>query len=329
MTMAILRAAALSSHLQLAVLLVLLSALPPTRAATPAAGNALASYTDYATQLHADLLANYNKAVPPKSKRTVAYSAAGTDVSLQLRFFKVESVTPAAGQMRTKLWWRTWWSDERLSWDPSQYGGVTELKFHASSYTDPETSDIWLPDLTIYNSLDAFHVSLEPAWASVRHDGTVFWTRPGLVSLMCRFSGLVMFPYDKLSCPLDVGGWQLSGTHQGLTGGTPSGGPCVTLEAPEEVSQDSYQEYQIVHVDCKGEVLEYSTAPGEFWPIVRFRIYLSRSYSYYAYFALFPSIVLTLLSFSVFFMSFQVLLGFLHPSISRASAMHQPSISHA
>ena len=214
MTMAILRAAALSSHLQLAVLLVLLSALPPTRAATPAAGNALASYTDYATQLHADLLANYNKAVPPKSKRTVAYSAAGTDVSLQLRFFKVESVTPAAGQMRTKLWWRTWWSDERLSWDPSQYGGVTELKFHASSYTDPETSDIWLPDLTIYNSLDAFHVSLEPAWASVRHDGTVFWTRPGLVSLMCRFSGLVMFPYDKLSCPLDVGGWQLSGTRR-------------------------------------------------------------------------------------------------------------------
>ena len=55
------------------------------------------------------------------------------------------------------------------------------------------------------------------------------------------------------------------------------------MEAPEEVSQDSYQEYQIVHVDCKGEVLEYSTAPGEFWPIVRFRIYLSRSYSYYAY----------------------------------------------
>ena len=50
MAMAILRAAALSSHLQLAVLLVLLSALPPTRAATPAAGNALASYTDYATQ---------------------------------------------------------------------------------------------------------------------------------------------------------------------------------------------------------------------------------------------------------------------------------------
>ena len=95
-----------------------------------AASNKLASYTSWATTLHDDLLKGYQKAVPPRSKRNVSYSAAGTDVQLQLRFFKVESVTPAAGQMRTKVWWRSWWADERLSWDPNLYGGITEIYFH-------------------------------------------------------------------------------------------------------------------------------------------------------------------------------------------------------
>ena len=44
------------------------------------------SYTDDATRLRTDLLRNYDSVVPPRSKRAVEYSKAGTDVASWLRF---------------------------------------------------------------------------------------------------------------------------------------------------------------------------------------------------------------------------------------------------
>ena len=167
--------------------------------ADPYGANRRMEYTQYATQLHEDLLTGYNKAVAPRSVRRVNYSEAGTDVLLQLRFFKVESVSPSNGRLAMKVWWRYSWSDLRLSWDPSHYGDVRELKFHAADLSDPETTDIWLPDFTAYNSANGLMHSFEPAMASVRHNGDVFWSRPGTLDVLCRFSGLVMFPYDELS----------------------------------------------------------------------------------------------------------------------------------
>jgi len=38
------------------------------------------------------------------------------------------------------------WHDNRLQWDPDEYGGVRRL------YVKPE--DIWLPDIVLYNRCD-------------------------------------------------------------------------------------------------------------------------------------------------------------------------------
>ena len=48
-------------------------------------------------------------------------------MALQLRFFKVESVLAADGRMTLKVWMRTSWTDERLRWNPDEWGGVTQL----------------------------------------------------------------------------------------------------------------------------------------------------------------------------------------------------------
>ena len=51
-------------------------------------------------ELRAHLLDGYDKAVPPLSERAGNYSKAGVDVSMQIRFFKVESVDAANGRVR-------------------------------------------------------------------------------------------------------------------------------------------------------------------------------------------------------------------------------------
>ena len=76
------------------------------------------SYTAWASKLRDDLIGDdsgYDQVVPPRSDARSAggdgwftdeFSAAGTVVGLQIRFFKVESVKASEGAMRLKVWVR-------------------------------------------------------------------------------------------------------------------------------------------------------------------------------------------------------------------------------
>ena len=101
------------------------------------------SYTESATRLHNNLLAGYNKAVPPRSAHDPAQdysSESGTDVSVQTRFFKVQSIEATAGSMRLKVWFRLTWMDHRLSWEPGDYSNVTTLWFNPNAGIDLEST---------------------------------------------------------------------------------------------------------------------------------------------------------------------------------------------
>jgi hypothetical protein len=260
------------------------------------------SYSNYASLLHAEMLKSYNKAVPPISGRSAIYSQAGTDVQIQLRFFKLESVDVARGNMRIKVWLRMKWVDQRLQWHPAKYGGITQIKLHAASFADKEGSDIWLPDVTAYNGLVGVMNSFDPAMAKVQHTGTVFWTRAGVLDVMCRFSGLASFPYGDLSCPIEIGGWIHSGAYQGIV---PMLEGCVETVEAEEVSRSSYAQYSISNVTCTHEVYEYPCCPNEPWPVIKYRVKLQRTPFYYINLTILPGVVFTIMSFAVFFMSYQ------------------------
>ena len=148
---------------------------------------------DYVAQIRAAVMsrANFDGLVAPKSDRSVTasteagyYSASGTDVKLSIRFFKVEQVDPATATMRLKVWVRMTWKDDRLAWDPQAYGGVNQTYYRADQSIGSEASEIWLPDLQPYNALNSFVQTLEPSFARVDYDGTVFWSRPGSLHVM-------------------------------------------------------------------------------------------------------------------------------------------------
>eukprot|EP00966_Prymnesium_polylepis_P143423 3310921-Prymnesium_polylepis.1 len=46
------------------------------------------------------------------------YSDAGIDVTIQVRFFKLETASAAQGSMRLQVWLRHWWLDDRLRLGP-------------------------------------------------------------------------------------------------------------------------------------------------------------------------------------------------------------------
>ena len=222
------------------IALLLLFSTTPATAFSP---DYETSYTSQTTNLRAHLLANYDKVVPPRSTRLVNYSNAGTDVRVEVRFFKVESIASAEGRMKLKVWLRMYWDDMRLAWDPADWGGVTKTYFQGMGLTAPEDSEIWLPDVQPYNSMVGIANTLDPSIAVVQNTGEVFWSRPGVLDVLCRFSGLVAFPFDKLRCSIEMGGWMVGAGHQGVQFHRNGS----EFSEQETTSGSSYQEHSIVN----------------------------------------------------------------------------------
>ena len=147
-------------------------------------------YTYYATLLHKNLSltgkdATYKAEVPPMSIRTTTHpspNAGGTDVQVQLRVFKVDSLDQSAGHLKMKCWFRLWWHDLRLSWNPADFGGITEIQVK-------DDGTVWLPDVQPYNSLEGIASTFDSSLIRLRSSGELMWSRPGLLELMCKFSG--------------------------------------------------------------------------------------------------------------------------------------------
>jgi len=49
-----------------------------------------------------------------------------------------------------------------------------------------QPQQIWIPDATLYNSLASISDTLESTQANVYSDGSIFWSRPGTISVMCK-----------------------------------------------------------------------------------------------------------------------------------------------
>ena len=151
------------------------------------------AFTQVSTALRAHLLANQDKSVPPTStrvRRPGNQSQAGTDVSMEMRFFKIDFVDPSTGSMQVKVWMRLQWYDTRLSWDR----GTWNVSYIYVNHPQREEPEIWTPDITAYNER---RNSFDGAYARVDSTGRVLWSRPGMLDIMCKFSNLAQFPFDR------------------------------------------------------------------------------------------------------------------------------------
>ena len=92
----------------------------------------------------------------------------------------------------------------------------------------------------------------------VRSDGSVFWSRNGRIDVNCRYTGLVAFPFDELKCSFELGGWAMSGIHQGLQ----FSGVGYSLEQGQATSGESYSEYSISKIESDAQTYFYATVPG-------------------------------------------------------------------
>ncbi|CAG2111889.1 unnamed protein product, partial [Medioppia subpectinata] len=90
-----------------------------------------------------------------------------------------------------------YWTDEGLQWNPSDFGGQTQLIVSSDL--------IWKPDVTFVNSPHAFRYDqqVREATVIVKSSGTVEWLPQIMFTTYCM-TDLRDYPSDKQKCRLSI-----------------------------------------------------------------------------------------------------------------------------
>merc|ERR1719266_1862150 len=150
-----------------------------------------------AKRLYDDLLSNYNRLIRPVSNHTEKVT-----VKLGLRLSQLVDLNLKDQILTTNVWLEHEWHDYHLSWDPSEYGGVTEI------YVPSE--HIWLPDIILYNNADGDYIVKTMTKAVLHYNGYVKWTPPAIFKSSCEID-VEFFPFDRQTCFLKFGSWTFDG----------------------------------------------------------------------------------------------------------------------
>lgn len=149
-----------------------------------------------AKRLYDDLMVNYNK-----HRRPAPSPHEPVTIKLKLRLSQIIDVHEIDQRMTCSVWLKQVWNDSKLSWNPSEYGGVSVL------YVPYEM--IWVPDIVLYNNADSQYNITISTKATLHNSGLVTWEPPAIFKSNCPID-VRWFPFDEQKCRLKFGSWTYS-----------------------------------------------------------------------------------------------------------------------
>jgi len=220
-----------------------------------------------------------------------------------LNFHKVHALDIAASTADLVVWVRIQWKDPRLVWDPKDFGGLTTTWFFLSDgMGGGEVSEIFTPDMYLWNQEEPMEQTLANTYATVSSDGTVFWSRPGRLKATCKYEGLKHFPFDKLGCLLEFGSW----AHSGLYLRPTKLGDDGYSVGGSDTAGSSYVQFHLVDDEVKVTELIYPPfpcCPEEDWPVLIYHVKFQRASEPYIRTVVLTNILLNIGAFACFWMS--------------------------
>ncbi|XP_064875776.1 neuronal acetylcholine receptor subunit alpha-7-like isoform X1 [Oncorhynchus nerka] len=229
---------------------------------------------EHQRRLYKELMANYNRL-----ERPVINDSSPLLVELGMTLLQIIDVDEKNQVLMTNAWLQLYWTDVYLSWNPEKYPGVQNLRF--------PSSQIWTPDILLYNSADerfdaTFHTNV-----LVNASGYCQYIPPGILKSTC-YIDVRWFPFDVQKCDLKFGSW----THNGW---------LLDLQMLD-VDTSTYipnGEWDLVGVPAKRNELYYDCCK-EPYPDVTFTVTMRRRTLYYGLNLLIPCVLISGLALLVF-----------------------------
>ena len=208
------------------------------------------------------------------------YEAFPLDLHAALTFNNVVEINQAQGYLKLSIFLDLYWKDNFLSWDVEDAPLALQLK---SFYISPDL--IWTPDFQLYNTQANFMNDMVSSDAILNSDGTIWWSRPGIIALNCNFE-LDDFPFDTQKCEMDFASFKYEKAFLDLYFTDPS-----TQQSPTIIlTQFSDQQYEIVSVSEEKSIREYYKIP---FAVLTWTLTLRRYPNFYISRAVVPSAIIT------------------------------------
>ncbi|CAH2305790.1 acetylcholine receptor subunit alpha [Pelobates cultripes] len=145
-----------------------------------------------------NLFKTYNKVVRPVETFTDKVV-----VTVGLQLIQLINVDEVNQIVSTNVRLKQQWVDVNLKWNPSDYGGVEKIRI--------PSSDIWRPDLVLYNNADG-DFAIEPETkVLLDYTGKIIWSPPAIFKSYCEII-VTYFPFDQQNCSMKFGTWTYDGT---------------------------------------------------------------------------------------------------------------------
>uniref|UniRef100_A0A8C5PVK3 5-hydroxytryptamine receptor 3A n=1 Tax=Leptobrachium leishanense TaxID=445787 RepID=A0A8C5PVK3_9ANUR len=230
-------------------------------------------------QLSDYLMDGYKKGVRPVYdwRRT-------TTVYIDVMVYAILGVDEKNQVLTTYIWYRQFWMDEFLTWDPAEFENVTQVSI--------PTEKIWVPDILINEFVDVGK-SPDIPYVYVNHEGRVQNYKPIQVVTACSLN-IYNFPFDLQNCSLTFTSWLH--TIQDIN---------VSLwRSPEDVKEDkslfmNKGEWELLYVLSQyREFVEHEDSFAE----MKFHVVIKRRPLFYAVNLLLPSMFLMVMDIIGFYL---------------------------
>ncbi|XP_067851285.1 acetylcholine receptor subunit delta [Heptranchias perlo] len=134
------------------------------------------------------IVRKYNKDVRPVERKEEV-----VDISLGLTLSNLISLKEVDETLTTNVWIKHQWYDRRLSWNVSEYSGVSILRLPPNM--------LWMPDIVLENNNDGqYHVAYFCNML-IYPEGFVYWLPPAIFRSSCPIN-VLYFPFDWQNCSL-------------------------------------------------------------------------------------------------------------------------------
>lgn len=228
------------------------------------------------TQLRQDILCDYQSSFRPVKHHT---NTVEVKVRFSLKYISFDSLEET---LTVHSWVALTWQDEFLPWNPTDYGGLTEIIL--------ESHEIWTPSMSLFNA-DITTYSSDTFYSTclIENTGKVMCVPHLSHSAICR-TNLKRWPYDSQNCSLFFGSWMHTGEQINFT-----------FYATNPVVMDEYQAgpgWKLKKVRNARLSGKYICCPNSSYPMLKYTFELEREAAGPAAIIVVPAIVLVLLTLS-------------------------------
>jgi len=158
----------------------------------------------------------------------------------------------SSGVLTMIMWLKMFWRDDRLVWDPDNYGDIDVIR------VSPDL--LWKPDIALYNKQDLSNgiLAADPKSSSTNvqlfSNGNIFWTVPVSHKILCEGITYSNWPWGTQMCNLSFGSWSYDSSDIVLS----FYDDLVKLDLRQF---GNYNQFLILKQDAIKEVTKYDCCP--------------------------------------------------------------------